>query len=494
MPVILLVAAVALRDIDSFPPTIDEFSSLQNAGWLVDWAYSPGEVIRSLKENTPDHTPAYFIVLAIWGNFVPDDIAMANVLNVFTALLALAVVWRLAYDFVSPVAALAALALLASNAYFDWHIIHGRMYPMIVLFAAIALWLYFRIMSRSRGPTTVDYILFFASVFIFINLHFFNLIYVAAFGAFHLAFAAKNRRWVLCTFAVLAAFALFAPYAYEARDLLGAAQAARVDPDRQLDALGLISLWLDVISNEYPLVLLIPLAGFLSALRKGNRKLVWWMILIALSLLALALVAQFTTLITERTMRYHLAALPVAAIATVAGVVALRRHALWLMIFTVICCFAGVRWHRSADWRALLGDRYAITLGPPTQTISRLALEASPEPSLVVYFAEWDYIRRLDYGADNPFLNFELTQAEYFFAQHGIQIMDLYEVSDAHINQLDPARPLWFVYRRSQLTADAQHQFDAIVDAAHLKTCDTVSIPNDSVIVRLVGQDRACES
>ena len=51
LPVLIAVAALALRQIDMYPPTYDEFYSMFNSGWIVNSPYSPIEVLQSSSET-----------------------------------------------------------------------------------------------------------------------------------------------------------------------------------------------------------------------------------------------------------------------------------------------------------------------------------------------------------------------------------------------------------------------------------------------------------
>ena len=70
LPVLLVVAALSMRQINLYPPTADEFFSMFNSGWLVNSPYSPLEVVESLHTFSPNHTPGYFVLLNIWGNVI----------------------------------------------------------------------------------------------------------------------------------------------------------------------------------------------------------------------------------------------------------------------------------------------------------------------------------------------------------------------------------------------------------------------------------------
>ena len=117
IPAILIVAALAFRRVDYFPPSHDEFRSLTNSGWIFNRPYSPVEVLQSLARVSPIQTPFYFILLNAWGHLAGYDVVLGRTLTIFTALLSLAMMYRLARDMVAPVAGLFAVATVASNAY-----------------------------------------------------------------------------------------------------------------------------------------------------------------------------------------------------------------------------------------------------------------------------------------------------------------------------------------------------------------------------------------
>lgn len=494
-PLFLIVAAAAFPFMDRFPPTVDEFNSLLNAGWLGSDINTAQDVIQSLQHRSPDHTPAYFIILRFWGNFVAQDIAMARLISVFAALLALAFIWRLAFDFISPGVGIVAAMLLASNAFFNWYVIHARMYPLVVLLACVALWLYLRIQFRLTRPKITDYLALACAVFFYCNLHFFNLLYLAALAGFHIVFAPKNRRWLFTAAAVLLAVTLFSPYAITAIDpLLAAAATRNDDPALQLDAIGGLWYWFKIATNAQPLLLIIPLAGFAHSVCHRDRRRLLWLAICGSCLLALAATAQFSTDIVYRAMRYHLAVLPITICCLAAGAFAWRRHALWLLIFALICCAMGLKWQRSADWRDLLGNRYRVVDAPPSQVISRIARQAQPSPGYIIYFADWAYGQMLNYGKTRPLWRpFEQTQEEYFFKQHGIEIIDLQETADDAFLSVDRASPIWLIYRTPQITEAAQSRIDVLMDRLAYKRCDTLHIANDTVIDEYFSDDTTCD-
>ena len=139
LPILLALALLGIRGVDLYPPRTDEFISMVNVGWIVDGPYTPIDALHSLAANSPDHTPLYFLLLNIWGHLVGADIATGRLLSVFAGLLSAAMIYRLTRDFVSPMAGVFAVIILASNTFFNFYLVYLRMYPLLVLNATTCL-------------------------------------------------------------------------------------------------------------------------------------------------------------------------------------------------------------------------------------------------------------------------------------------------------------------------------------------------------------------
>ena len=148
IPVLLIVAALATRQIDAYPPAADEFYSMFNTGYLAGGAYSPREIVESLQRQSNDQMPGFFLLLGAWGNATSHTLPMARVLPILIGMLALAMTYRLGTDLVAPPAGLIALVIVSSNAFYNFHYAFVRMYTLVVLLAALLLWLYFRISRK----------------------------------------------------------------------------------------------------------------------------------------------------------------------------------------------------------------------------------------------------------------------------------------------------------------------------------------------------------
>ena len=262
LPILLIVAALALRQIDLYPSTPDEFYSMYNTGWLVNGPYSPIDVMQSLQQYSPNHTPGYFILLSIWGNLIGYDLALGRILTIFFGLLSLAMGYRLARDFVAPAAGLFMLIVISSNTFYNFYYAHVRFYPLLVFISGIILWLYWRIMFRAKPPKTLDYFALFAAVFALENTHLFCATFLAALGIYHLLFAQKSRRWLAVTATVIAAVVLFLPAPVNMMD--GITRAIQKTPIQLASGMSLLDTLIRLLLNDQPALLIIVIAGLLG--------------------------------------------------------------------------------------------------------------------------------------------------------------------------------------------------------------------------------------
>lgn len=152
--VILVVAALAINQIDDHLPGHDAKYSLLRSGWLEAGSIGPAAVLERLQVRSPDQAPLYFLLLNQWGNLVGRaDIALARLPAVFCGLLSLAFVYRLGRDAVSPLAGAFVVLLLASNAFFNYYYAHVRFYPQLVLLSTLVIWLYLRLAVMRGGAS-----------------------------------------------------------------------------------------------------------------------------------------------------------------------------------------------------------------------------------------------------------------------------------------------------------------------------------------------------
>lgn len=443
LPLFLLVAWLAMRQIDVYPPSTDEFFSLFNAGWLGNRAYSPAQVVQSLQKHSPDHTPLYFVLLSLWGQAAGASLAAGRLLSVLISLAAMAITYRLAKDFIAPFAGWMALLIIISNAFYNYYLANTRMYPLLVACAAAVLWSYLRLAYRTRTGKAADYLALAISAFCLLGTHAISVIFMAMLGIFHLVFIPKNRRWFRLSIAMGAAALLMSPYYIMMADKIGAVIQSKQHV--VVGGLEAIEILLAVGMNQRPELLLIAALGLAVGAWRRALPPRPYLGLFVLYLLCLALLAESTTLIVKDGMRYHLAAFLPLVLLVAGGIYRLYRFHSFLGLLLVLWIMSGLEMQANARWWDYIVLRSQVFTQPPTHILSRMAAGADPTPAVFGYPYNDLYAPfALDYPG-----NIKLTQREHYFEERGIimNATDQLKVFRSFVADSNIASPsLWYVY------------------------------------------------
>ena len=484
VPVLLIVAALAVRQVDLYPPTADEFYSMNNAGWLRNGPYSPLDILQSLQQNSPNHTPGYFMLLSAWGSLTAYDVALGRVLTIFTGLLALAVTYRLARDFVAPAAGLFAVIIVASSTFYNFYYAHARMYPLLFLTSGIVLWLYLRITHQQKRVKRRDCLALGAAVFALINTHAFSAAFLLTLGIYHLFIAPKNQRWLWVSIAVTAAVLLFSPWipvlvtrgidrnVYDWGALAVNGQTA-------------VRVWLTVMLNNQPLLLLLPIVGLAVGIWTKAIRLKPCLILFPAFLIILALTAHFTDWIVESGMRYLLTGWLPLALFIVTGLYALYCFRKWLGLLVLLWVIAGLFFQITV--KELAGRAYNFPL-PPAQVISRMALQAESKPIIIGYLYQPHILSwrgHIDY-----------SRRDYYFGQHDItfEVIEKLAAFEDYTSQNAITEPsIWIFYQTSMTDTAKVVEFQAIMHKLNYQPCETIEMGVDTMVTQYLWDTLNCQ-
>jgi hypothetical protein len=485
VPILLVVSMLAIRQIDLYSPTLDEFFSLYNAGAIEGTPYSPFEIIQSLETYSPQHVPGYFFLLSVWGNMVSFDVAIVRILTIFASILSLAMVYRLARDFVTPMIGVLAVVILASNAFFNLYVVHTRMYPFLVLFASLVLWLYLRLLYR-RHNHTITYLALFIASYALINTHIFAIIFLVTLGIYHLLFVAKTREWWLVSVTITAAMTLFSPYLMVL--LSGVDNAVQIRSGRNIDVFRAIEVWLTVAFNGNITLLGVILAGFYLAWRDKTFVIPRFIWLFPIYLVVLGVISQVTGLITENGMRYVVAGFAPLMLFVGVGMLGLYLHSRWTIIILVLWIVAGLSFQRSVgDWYQYTENRVTAYSSSPYIPLSRIAREQTIPPTIIGFQNINESMYRSRF--------FNLSPYDAYFNQYDI-VVERINQSDkivGFVEQEAIAQPsIWFTYRhgvvKSDELVDIQTQFADVYTLCH-----TQAIGVDTVIEQYIWDILDCE-
>ncbi|MCY3781590.1 MAG: glycosyltransferase family 39 protein [Chloroflexi bacterium] len=479
---LLTAAALSFYQADMFPPSVDEFATMYSAGWLGGEEMTLSEILQSLVRTNIANLPGYNLLLSAWGGLIAYDIAVARILGVFLYLLILAQVYRLARDFIAPVAGLFALIIVMSNAFFNFYIADARPYTLFILLSGITIWLYLRIITRSACPTATDCAALGTAVFALVMTHLFSATLLFALGLYHLLFAPKNRRWLRVGLAISIGVLLCVPMI--ALVLSRYSTALRHLGNLPLNSIEAISLWLRLMLNNQPLpLLLVTAAGLYVGIRRGPFQAKPFLILSALFLISLALASDIALLVRPYTMRHQLDGWVLLILVATAGHYRLYRWKPFLALLLVIWVVTGLVFQRSTNWWHHINIRAVVFTQPPIQALSRLAIEEAPAPNLIGFPYGGFTSFTLNYISDTPGF-IPISQSQHYFSQYGMEI----DATDDKGELIDlvgwialQSPSIWFFHEKSA-SAEQMSAAATIMRDFDYQSCGELQIGLDTIV------------
>jgi len=214
-PVLLLAFALALSSLKADPIWTDELYSLSNIG-AFDPPFSPADIIASLVEYSPQHTPLYYFIAALWAQLAGWSPFALRLLSLFAGVLFIAWIYRLGTDLFCHRIAWVAAYLIATSAFVLLHFHEIRMYSLLLSLGAMHCCSYFRLAYGKPQPKST-WLLFIASAIALLYTHIFSSLLFAALLTLHcLTLLRQGRAWkiVLAWLAALACFLVYVPVVY----------------------------------------------------------------------------------------------------------------------------------------------------------------------------------------------------------------------------------------------------------------------------------------
>lgn len=382
IPVLLLLAALVIRNLDADLLWIDELYSVGNIGAVYRVPFSPAQVWESVQQNSPQHTPGYFFLLSGWAWLVGWSPFALRALSLFFSLLAVVWTYRVGRDWISPHAGLYAALVLGMGAFFV-HFSHEiRMYTLIAALTIFVLWQYRRIITPQHRPALWEWLLLFVGGLGLIYSHVIGAIPLAAVGLYHLLFVPKNRRWLV----VVAVFALvgllFLPWVGVI--LSGAEYGSRGDAALQPLQFFPATFYLFSSGNPLELLLLIGLAVVALAVHK-RRAWELWFFLVAMFVLTVAM-NEVTNIITPNRTRYLIPMWPVLALLVGLGLSVAERRRWLLPVFLLVWVIVGVWNTLDQDFLGWMdGPRHVVDFPPLEEMVEEVNELAEPADFLVTF-------------------------------------------------------------------------------------------------------------
>jgi len=472
---LLIVTAVALSRFDGHPPSTSEFKSMFNAGEVVGGPYSPVDIFMSLVNYSDQHTPGFFMILAGWGNLISWEVPILRYMSVLVALLSLAMMYRIGFDFVSPLGGIVAITVLATTAFYSFYIPHVRMYAFFTLFGLITLWLYLRILYMRGIPTKWDYRALFLAVFGFLNMQIYSVTVLFVMGVYHLLFVKKDRRWFRVSIAVTSGVVVFSPYFYVIIAGIPLAVETKISDDMSFYAF--VDLWLNLSHNGSWVLVLITSAGVMLSIWK-SRIVRHILILGMLYFVFMGIFSEVAPVINTQTGRYMFGGWGLMVLWITTGIIALYRVNRLFIVLVPIWILQAVMWSPQPSWKQFIAEEATAYRRAPDNVVSRLAMR-EPEPPKIISLADLSRGYQLE-----TFNNMNYSQFYYYFRDRGLDLEQAPMVD--RIEQLkgvyaDNEPVIWVYYLDSQVNdGDRQWLFDVMPPQYEL--CNTLELGDDTLL------------
>ena len=147
-PLLLAFALVVPRlNTDAFNG--DENHTLASAGISQD---EPRYLTGVWNNTAPRVAPGWAMLISLWARIAGWSELAVRILATYAGLLTIALVFRSGSDFFSPIAGFLAASLLGTSVFFLAYMLRAGPYAVVSLFAALAVWSYWKIAHSSRPP------------------------------------------------------------------------------------------------------------------------------------------------------------------------------------------------------------------------------------------------------------------------------------------------------------------------------------------------------
>ena len=301
---LLLFFAVNVTSLNSRPATVDDLNSVRHvSGQFFDQFYSLLQTVESVKTLSPEHSPAYYVILNAWQKVAGEELFVARLLSVYFGITILALVHRLALLTKNRQIALAAILIMALFAYVHYYTQVARVYSLMLLVSACLLWSYWQVIN-STTVSRSKWLSFFAAAASILYVHYFGIIILAAISIYHLLFVPKDTRWLTVVFHLVSAALAFV--AWLPVLVRGFMQNRGAFADTALSFPEALATILVIYSNGLWILPVVAAAILVLHRRRLNDTEIYLLAVTVSILLILVLANELSPILVERRMRYSL--------------------------------------------------------------------------------------------------------------------------------------------------------------------------------------------
>ncbi len=362
IPLLLLVAFMAAQGLGADLIWYDELTSISHAGGVTG-PFSPLDVIESVSQHSPKHTPLFFELVAGWGALVGWHHVVLRCLPLFFGIISLAWTYRIGVDFFDRWTGLWSAAFLGLNVFWLDYLHEIRMYSLQFMLLMALAWHYFFLTRSSRRGRWHHWAGLALGAAALLYTQPFTIFYLLALGSYHLLFIRRNRVWVQVAFAMVVAGLLFLPW------LPVTLHGMSSKFDTAYDAITLaqaMDIFVRFLGNGNWIILIVVMsAALLRSRQRIELKRIFPFLWLAVAVLVLLLAAnEAIGLILLRRSRYFFVTWSMWIIAVGYGLAWFKPRWIALLILTAYLV-SGFALRRADDYLEYQGTVGIVSAYPP---------------------------------------------------------------------------------------------------------------------------------
>ncbi len=345
VPLLLFSSFIVGSRIDASLISQEEMNTLKHFV-SADGRLSIAETIKSQQIRSPEHVPAYYILLSFWSDLTGLHYVPLRTMSYLVYMLCLALTYGFCakqFDGWHAFYATSFVALAGLNVYVGHSI---RMYAMVVLLTLSVLWSYWHVAVSIRPNKIYSYLPLLILSVLSLYTHIVLLFVLFGVGIYHLFFAAKSRSWIVVTFVFILACLAFIPWLPKMLEASLGFEDLSATKQSSWDV-----IWNSIFlfSNGFWIGALALLGMLVWKFPKQNSNMRFIVVTFVAMAAAMLILNELIAYIPSRRMRYTLVWLPPLAIIFGYGVSLLHQWRRWASIAVLTIWICMFTWFLSSD-------------------------------------------------------------------------------------------------------------------------------------------------
>ncbi len=389
LPLLLLAMFLAAPGLNGDLIWYDELTTISHAGGFGG-PFSPLDVLGSVREHSPKHTPLFFELVAVWAALVGWHQAVLRCLPLYFGIVALAWTYRIGADFIDRWSGIWAAAFLGLNVFWLDYLHEVRMYSLQFALIMALAWHYLYLVNNARSARGHHWAGLTLTAALCLYTQPFSIFFHIALGIYHLLFVRRSRAWFDVALAMLAAGLLYLPW------LPVTITGLTTKFDTAFDAITLeqaVGIFIRLFSNGNPVILASILLASLVHLRQGEarrRTLRFW--ILSAAVLAVLLAAnEAVGLIPLRRSRYFFVSWGMWALVFGSGLAWFKWR--WIPVFVLALHLAsGFALRRADDYLLHQGTVGIVHAYPPMDQYVEALTGKVERHDYLIGFTDTDFV------------------------------------------------------------------------------------------------------